>query len=567
MANFREEIKKALKKHIKSPITLEIPPDPKLGDYAFPCFSLAKELKKSPAQIAKEISEKLEKPKCIREIKAEGPYINFFLDKTQFSKTVIHEIITKKNTYGSGKEKSKTAIEFPAPNTNKPLHLGHARNMLLGESISRILEFSGNKVYRVNLNNDRGIHICKSMVAYSKYGNNETPESAGLKPDHFIGKYYVLFSEKAEKIPKLEEEAAEMLRKWESGDKKTIKLWKKMNTWALEGFSQTYREFGIKHDKVYNESEYYSKGKDIVLDCLKKGHFTKDEKGNIVAPLEKHGLPDKILLRADTTSVYITQDIALAKIKQNDFNMDKSIYVVGSEQNLHFRQLFRILEIIGFSQAGSCFHLSYGMISLPEGKMKSRQGTVVDADDIALKMKALAEQEIKKRHNLGKEELKSRSEKIGMAALKFFILKYEPTKDFVFNPKESISFEGETGPYVQYTHARICSIIRKSGIKDIESLAEKSDFSFLSSGQESAIISLLSRYPSKLKEAASSYKPSAVARYLLDLSQAFNEFYHSKQILKEKQETRNPRLILALCVKNILSSGLKLLGIDAPDKM
>jgi len=568
MQVFKEEIINILKKEVKGKITLENPPDSKLGDYAFPCFELAKQLKKSPVEIAKDLALKIKPNKYIKEIKSTGPYVNFFINESILNEIILNEVLKQKENYGSWPKKNKrVVIEYPAPNTNKPLHLGHVRNMLIGESLSRILEFNGFKVFRINLNNDRGIHICKSMLAYQKYGKNKTPESEKKKSDHFVGDFYVLYNKKLKQHPELEKEAQEMLRKWESGDKETVELWKKMNNWAVNGFNETYNVFGIKHDKTYNESEHYKKAKDIVLDNLKKGIFKKDEEGNTLIELEKYNMPNKILLRADGTSVYMTQDLMLAKLKYADFKMDKSIFVVGSEQKLHFRQLFKVLELIGFKSFDGCYHLAYGMIMLPEGRMKSREGTVVDADNIVDDMITLAKQEIKKRHELDKKEIEKRAKQIGLGALSFFVLKYDALKDFVFNPKESISFEGETGPYIQYAHARICSILRKFGKNIDKGFIDKAGLFLLKEKQETELIKLLGKFPDVVENAASSYKPSLISRYLLDLSQSFNEFYHIHQILKEKEELRNARILLIDSVRQVLKNGLNLLGIKAPERM
>jgi arginyl-tRNA synthetase len=568
MQVFKEEIINILKKEVKGKITLENPPDSKLGDYAFPCFELAKQLKKSPVEIAKDLALKIKPNKYIKEIKSTGPYVNFFINESILNEIILNEVLKQKENYGSWPKKNKrVVIEYPAPNTNKPLHLGHVRNMLIGESLSRILEFNGFKVFRINLNNDRGIHICKSMLAYQKYGKNKTPESEKKKSDHFVGDFYVLYNKKLKQHPELEKEAQEMLRKWESGDKETVELWKKMNKWAINGFNETYKTFGIKHDKTYNESEHYKKAKEVVLNNLKKGIFKKDEEGNIFVELEKYKIPNKILLRADGTSVYMTQDLMLAQLKYKDFQMDKSIFVVGSEQKLHFRQLFKILELIGFKNFDGCYHLAHGMIALPEGRMKSREGTVVDADDIVDNMIVLAKQEIKKRHELDKKEIEKRAEQIGVGALNFFILKYDALKDFVFNPKESISFEGETGPYIQYAHARICSILRKFGKNIDKGFIDKAGLFLLKEKQETELIKLLGKFPDVVENAASSYKPSLISRYLLDLSQSFNEFYHIHQILKEKEELRNARILLIDSVRQVLKNGLNLLGIKAPERM
>ncbi|MFH1181942.1 MAG: arginine--tRNA ligase [Candidatus Woesearchaeota archaeon] len=536
---------------------IEVPPSPDLGDYAFPCFKVSAILKKSPQQIAFQLQGKLKIPGI--ETKANGAYLNFFVDKEALARKTIEAVLNEKDNYGAGKENSRIVIEYPSPNTNKPLHLGHVRNMLLGKSCSRLLAFQGNKVITVCLNNDRGVHICKAMLAYKLWGNNKEPDK---KPDHFVGDFYVLYSKNAEQNPELEQQVREMLQKWEKGDKETIALWKKINGWALEGFDETYKKFGIKFDKVYNESEHYEEGKQIVLNALKKGLLAKDGEGNIVAELEKYSLPNKILLRADGTSIYMTQDINLAKLKFEDFKPDISIYVVGSEQNLHFRQLFKILEILGV-KTGKCHHLAYGMVYLPEGKMKSREGRVVDADDLVAEIISLSREEMKKRHALNEEELEKRSRQIGMAAISFFILKYDTPKDFVFNAGESIALEGETGPYIQYTHARICSIFKKFSGK----LPAKADYSKLNTKEEHQLVSMLSKFPKAAKEAADSYKPMLVARYLLDLCQLFNNFYHQYQVLNTQADVRDARLVLLEAIRQAIRNGLWLLSIDAPEEM
>src|SRR3989344_881795 len=361
-----------------------------------------------------------------------GPYINFYLNKKNLSTSVLHKIQQQKENYGQQSFGEKIMIEFSSPNTNKPLHLGHVRNISLGDSISRILSFLGNDVIKGCLVNDRGIHICKSMLAYKKWGHNKNPDK---KSDFFVGDFYVLFAKKATEHPELEQEAQEMLRLWEKGDKEVVALWKKMNEWVYAGFEETYAKLAVSFDKYYYESAIYLFGKEIAQEGLKKEIFF-DKDGAIVAPLQEFGLPDKVLVRSDGTTIYITQDLYLALKKFEDYKLNRSIYVVGSEQNLHFQQLFAILKKLGHKFADGCYHLSYGMVNLPEGKMKSREGTVV---------------------------LQQRGKQVGIAALKFHMLKIDAAKDMVYNPKESISFEGETGPYVQYTHARISSILRKHG--------------------------------------------------------------------------------------------------------
>ena len=540
---------------------LEIPPSPELGDFAFPCFILAKSLKKAPNIIAQELSKKLKPKAPISEVKAVGAYLNFFVDKSKLSTDVIKNILNCAACYGSWPlKKEKVMIEYPAPNTNKPLHLGHVRNMLLGNSICNILAFAGYQAIPVNYVNDRGVHICKSMLAYQKWGKNKQPDK---KSDHFVGDFYVMFSQKAKEHPELEEETQELLRRWEAGDKELVALWKKMNKWALDGFNDTYKKFDVHHKKTYFESEIYNHGKEIIIEGLKKGLFAKDEEGAIIADLENDGLGKKVLIRKDGTAIYITTDIYLAKLKFDDFKMDKSVYIVGSEQIYHFKVLFKLLDMLGFPFAKNCYHLAYGLISLPEGRMKSREGTIVDGDDILEEMKKEAEEEVKKRHaELKKNEVDKRKEIIGKGALKFFILKYDPMKDFTYDPKESISFEGETGPYVQYAHARICSILRN--VKKFEPEKIKPEFNHK---LELRLITLLADFPRIVSEAAEQYKPSLVARYTLDLAQAFNEFYHECPVLKAEKKVMESRLVLILCVKQVIKNALDLLGIQSPEEM
>jgi arginyl-tRNA synthetase len=562
MDKFEKEIRALLKDKIKTDIELTIPPDPLMGDYAFPCFALAKEKKKNPAEIAQEIAKSIEPTPLIRKIEVKGPYVNFFVDKKKLAEQTLKDIAKQKDSYGSTiTKKEKIMVEYPSPNTNKPLHLGHVRNMLLGKSVATILSFQGKKVIQANMNNDRGVHICKSMLAYKKFGDNQQPNK---KTDHFVGDYYVLYNQKEKEDPSLEEQTKEMLKKWEEGDKEVIALWKLMNRWALDGFNETYQRLGINFDKVYYESEYYDKGKDIVTNALKKGVFRKEDNNAIGVELKKYGLPDKVLLRADGTSIYMTQDLHLAVEKFKEFKLDKSIYVVGSEQNMHFKQLFKILELLGYKWAEKCYHLSYGMVYLPHGRMKSREGQTVDADELIDEMMLIAESEITKRHDdLSHTEIKKRSKQIGLGALRFFILKMDPAKDMTYNTEESISFEGETGPYVQYAHARISSILKKHG----KLIKEKVDFSLLNTDQEEQIVKFLSQFPAVVLDAELHLKPSLIARYLSDLSQKFNEFYHAHQILNEKDELRDARLFLIICIQQVLKNGLALLNIEAPDQM
>ena len=541
---------------------IETPPDEFSYTYAFPCFRLAKFEKKNPLLIAEELKNKIKLPESIEKIESEGSYLNFRVK----SQIILQNIILLQEDYGRIREKvkpiskSNVVIEYPAPNTNKPLHFGHIRNMLLGKSLSNLLMYKGHKVFQVNLNNDRGIHICKSMIAYEKWGQNKEPD---IKTDHFVGKYYVKYSQMLEKNPQLENEARELLRLWEDGDKETRDLWKKMNKWALDGFKITYEKLDIKFDKEYYESNLYLKGKEIINEGLKNGLFEKTEDGAIFAPLkEKYNLEDKVLIRSDGTSIYITQDIYLAYIKKKDFNYDKSIYVVGDEQIQHFKWLFAILDLLGFKEDN--FHLSYGMIDLPEGKMKSREGTVVDADDIISKVEKLAFEEVNKRYpSLSEEKKEYRAKIIGMAALKFYILKFSAIKGFTFNPKESISFEGETGPYILYCNARINSIISKSG-RDIDLNV---NCELLKHQAELLLLKNLTYFPEIINSAENSYNLHIIPQYLLSLCQSFNSFYSSCQVISENKELEKARLLLIKCVQVVIKIGLNILDIETLDQM
>lgn len=538
---------------------LEIPPNPNFGDYSFPCFLLAKDLKKNPIEIASELSKKFTKDSYVSKVENKGGYVNFFINKSKFNELILEKILNEKENYGKINDKGeKIVIEYPSPNTNKPLHLGHVRNILIGQSVSNILNFTGNKVIQVNLNNDRGVHICKSMLAYKLFGKNKKPNK---KSDHFVGDFYVLYNQKAKENPNLEKEIQEMLVKWENHDKETLRLWKLMNSWAIKGFNETYKLFNIKFNKVYNESEHYKKGKLFVLNAYKKNIFEKDPNGNILVNLERYNLPNKILLRKDGTSIYITQDIGLAYEKYKDFKMDKSIIVTGTEQNLHFKQLFKVLELLNFPHSKGLIHLSYGMIYLPEGKMKSREGTIVDADDIVDNLTKLALKEVNKRYKLNKKEAEKRAFLIGMAGLRYLILKYDASKDFTFDPNATISFEGDTGPYIQYSYARARSILKKSKLNN------KFDSSLLDKRQELELIKLLSNFPNVVIKASKDLKPNYIANYSYDLAQKFNEFYHSCPVINEKEELKNARLNLVLAFTFIIKTSLSLLGINVLEEM
>ncbi len=532
---------------------LEFPPEG-IADLALPCFALAKEQKRSPADIAKGLAAGIRMPRgsLVRKVGASGPYVNFFIDYAAFSSDVLKAAI--KAGYGSGKKKKeKVMIESPGPNTNKPLHLGHIRNAVLGTAISNILEFSGYTTIKVDIINDRGVHICKSMLAYEKLGNGKLPDK---KPDHFVGDFYVLFSQQLENNPGTEEELRQMLVAWEKGDKKVRSLWKKMNSWALAGIKETYKRLGIRIDKAYYESGHYLDGKKVALAGLKSGVFKKDQDINVIVDLENHGLGKRVLLRPDGTTLYLTQDIALAAKRYREFHMDRMIYVVGVEQTEHFRALFRIFDILGYPFASGCYHLAYGMVNLPEGKMKSREGTVVDADDLMDETHALAGEEFRKRNpTIAEKTLDARAEKIAMAAIKYYMLKFDAMKTITYDPKKSLEFEGDTGPYLLYTYARCRSIINKSRMK--------MKISALGSGEE-RLIKKLSLFPEAV-HAASDYKPHIMANYAFELAALFNEYYHSVKVIGSGKEKE--RLALVACVGNVLKSCLALLGIEVLERM
>jgi len=539
---------------------IEIPPSQEMGDYAFPCFFLAGKLKQSPDKIAISIKEKIENsPNELEDIQTKGPYINFFVDRKKIALNLIKDIKSLGNEYGKSTSTGKnTMVEFPSPNTNKPLHLGHLRNMAIGESTSRILEFNGEKVIRANLNNDRGIHICKSMAAYKFYGRKKTPKTAKKKSDHFVGDFYVMFNKKEKENEKMEIESHKLLQEWEQGDKEVMKLWRIMNKWALDGFKETYSKFGIKHDVEFFESDIYKNGRDIVEKGLKDNIFNKKEDGAIVADLEKEGFGEKVLLRADGTSIYMTQDLYLAKLKFEKYKIDKSIYVVGNEQDYHFKVLFTILKKLGFNFDG-LKHLSYGMVNLPEGKMKSREGNVVDADDLIEQVQKLVKKELESRDKLSKKQIEERSLKITLAAIKYILLKVDTKKDMIFNPKESIDFEGDTGSYILYSYARASSILKK--LKKIEkkySIGELEE-------KEIALVKKLSEFKEIVLKSFRDLNPSALANYSYQLSQIFNEFYHSCPVLNSEKESFRADLVISF--KQVLKNSLYLLGIEPLEKM
>ncbi len=565
----KKEITGLVKKNFSDlPISEEdfsFPPNPEFGDLSLPCFNFAEALGNPPPEIAKELSEKIKPAGIVGKIVAAGPYLNFFLNKRKMAELVLNKIFKEKKKYGDSKsfKKEKVMIEYVSPNTNKPLHLGHLRNALLGEAVANILATVGAKVIRASLVNDRGAHICKSMVAYKHWGEGKTPETEKIKGDHFVGNFYVMYAKKVEEDKKLENETRAMLEKWEAGDKEVMALWKKMTKWVLDGFNETYKRLGVKFDKIYFESKIYKEGKKMIMDGLESGKFLKDETGAVMARLGGK-LPDKVLLRADGTALYVTQDLYLAKLKFDEYKLTKSIYCVGSEQDLYLKQLFKILEILGYSWAKNLYHLSHGMIYLPEGKMKSRAGTVVDADDFMNKLEEYAAEEIKTRHDfLSEKETAGRAAEIALAALKYFILQVDPKTDMHFDPKKSLSFSGRTGPYLQYTHARICSVIRKAGIKP----SGKIDFDKLREKWEYNLIIELAKFPEILEKAARAQSPAILADYLYDLAKIFSDFYRDVKVIGGDPAAEKTRIALIGAVKIVLAKGLELLGITAPEEM
>lgn len=557
------------------------------GDLTVVVFPFTRYSRKSPEETAKELGEYLKQN--IEEVETYN-VIKGFLNVVISSAYWIEVLndVAKEEKYGYAKEPSgKTyMIEYSSPNTNKPLHLGHIRNNFLGWSVSEIQKANGHNVIMVNLVNDRGIHICKSMIAWEKFANGATPESTGTKGDHFVGDYYVRFDkeykaqikelmeqgkteEEAKKEAPILLEAQEMLRKWEAGDEKVVSLWRTMNDWVLKGFDETYKMMGISFDKVYFESQTYKKGRDLVLKGLADGVLYRKDTGSVWADLTGDGLDHKLLLRDDGTSVYMTQDIGTAYDRFNEFNMDQEIYVVGNEQNYHFQVLSLVCKKLGFDWADKIKHLSYGMVELPEGKMKSREGTVVDADDLIDEMIHTARttsEELGKLDGYTKEEAEDVYRKVALGALKYFILKVDPKKTMMFNPKESIDFNGNTGPFIQYTYTRIKSVLRKAeeaGVKIVPG-----DIHTALTEKEQNLVKLIAKFPAVVKEAGDNYSPALIGNYAYELAKEFNQFYHDYSILKEENEqVRNLRLLLARQCSVAIENAMGMLGIEMPERM
>ncbi len=558
------------------------------GTYTFVVFPYLKISQATPETTANQIGEYLKgNVPTVSDFNVVKGFLNLVLNERVWI-DLFQQIYSEPNIGQLPPNGQKVMVEYSSPNTNKPLHLGHLRNNFLGYSVAEILKANGYEVIKANLVNDRGIHICKSMVAYQHFGNGETPESSGLKGDHLAGKYYVLFDkeykkqidelkaasqteEEAKKNAPILLEAQEMLRKWEAGDQSVVSLWKQMNSWVYAGFDATYRKMGVNFDKFYYESDTYLLGKDIVEEGLEKGVFFKKDNGSVWVDLTAEGLDEKLVRRADGTSVYITQDLGTADLKYKDFQIDKSVYVVGNEQDYHFDVLFKIMRKLGRSYGDGLYHLSYGMVDLPTGKMKSREGTVVDADDLMQEMIETAEQHTKE---LGKIEgftdaqAKELYEILGLGALKYFLLKVDPKKRMLFNPQESIEFQGYTGPFVQYSHARIAAILRKADQIGVN--YNSPDFSEVSelAESESALILLLNDFEKKIQVAAEEYSPAVIAQYLFDLAKEYNRFYADLPIFHEKDQAIQAfRVALSAHTAKTIKKGMSLLGINVPERM
>ncbi len=561
------------------------------GHLTLVVFPFLKISHKKPEETAQEIGNylKAEIPHVVSGFNAVKGFLNLVISPESWTELLTDMHQDEHFGLTAATEASPLVmIEYSSPNTNKPLHLGHVRNNLLGNALARIMSANGNKVVKTNIVNDRGIHICKSMLAWLKYGNGATPETTGIKGDHLVGDYYVAFDkhykeevkeltdkgmseEEAKNEAPLIKEAREMLVKWEQGDPEVRALWRKMNEWVYKGFDETYKALGVSFDKIYYESDTYLEGKEKVMEGLEKGLFYRKEDGSVWADLTAEGLDEKLLLRADGTSVYMTQDIGTAKLRFRDYPIDKMIYVVGNEQNYHFQVLSILLDKLGFEWGKSLVHFSYGMVELPNGKMKSREGTVVDADDLIAEMiagaKKMSEDKINKLTDLSEEEANEIARIVGLGALKYFILKVDARKNMLFNPAESIDFNGNTGPFIQYTYARIRSILRKAaeaGLDIPDTLPADTEVS----EKEIGLIQMLADFPAVVRQAGSDYNPSCIANYCYDLVKEYNQFYHDFSILHEEDEKKKLfRLVLSANVAKIVRTGMGLLGIEVPERM
>ena len=602
-AQFRELTAAALNEFIRTKeanftldaetLAVQTPPDPGMGDFGIPLFAFAKTLRMSPPQIANSVSEIINNNKNLAGVDvasvgsfiAVGPYLNLKLNKSAASFQILERIASQKENYGSFDENGKkhldgrkVMIEFSSPNTNKPLHLGHLRNDALGESVSRILKKAGAEVFKVDLINDRGIHICKSMLAYKLFHEKEgdTPESLGMKGDHFVGQCYIEFDKYAKEHPEALAAAEEMLVKWEAGDKETRALWKLMNGWTFAGVKETYERTGVSFDKFYFESDTYLKGKEEILKGLEKGVFFKAADGSVRIDIteavgkgkdgEDH---EKIMLRKDGTSVYITQDIGTAISRHDDWQFNQLVFVVASEQIYHFKVLFYILKKLGFDWADRLFHLSYGLVNLPSGRMKSREGTIVDADDLVDSLHSAALNEIGARgRTLELKDPDEVAEKVALAALNYYLLQVTPTKDMLFNPEESLSFNGNTGPYIQYMGARITSILQKAKETGVKPAQNQAAAKLLTAPEEWELIKTLSNFPDTLAKSAETLDPSIIALYLYETARLFGKFYQQCPILAaENTELASARLFLAECTLSVMKNAMELVLVPYLEEM
>lgn len=559
------------------------------GDLTLVAFPLTRLSRRSPEETAEKIGDYLsQRLDAISSYNVIKGFLNLTVATSEWAKRL--QVISSTPDYGfnpAGTSPETVVIEYSSPNTNKPLHLGHIRNNLLGFSLSRISSAAGFRVIRTNIVNDRGIHICKSMVAWKMFGNGRKPSDEGIKGDHFVGDFYVMFEKKyreqiealvaagstpeeARENAPLMQEARSMLLKWEEGDRETLGLWHMMNQWVYEGFDVTYKALGVEFDKIYYESETYKTGKELVLRSLEEGHLFRQEDGSVWIDLSADGLDQKLLLRSDGTAVYMTQDLGTAVLRYNDFHFDRHIYVVGNEQNYHFQVLALTLLRMGYEWAKGLHHFSYGMVELPDGRMKSREGTVVDADDLIAEMTATAtamSQELGKLGGYSETEKENICRQIGLGALKYFILKVDPKKNMTFNPSESIDFNGNTGPFIQYTYARIRSVMKKAE-ETGAGTGKDNCAEVLPNAKEIRVIKLLNDFPALVKEAVTELSPALIANYCYELAREFNQFYHDYSILGETDEgIRNFRLKLSELTGRVLESGLWLLGIEAPERM
>lgn len=561
------------------------------GNFTVVVFPFLRASRKSPEETAAEIGRRLvEDEPAVQKFNVAKGFLNISVDPAFWAGVLIDIAGRQDWGFKAPSEQSELyMVEYSSPNTNKPLHLGHVRNNLLGYSVAQILKANGYRVVKTNIVNDRGIHICKSMLAWQKWGDGATPQSSGKKGDHLIGDFYVAFDkhyrreiaeimerdgiseEEAAARSQLMAEARDMLRRWEQGDPEVRELWKTMNSWVYAGFDETYKRLGVDFDKIYYESDTYLEGKELVLKGLEQGKMYRREDGSVWADLTGEGLDHKLLLRADGTSVYMTQDIGTAKLRFRDYPIDHMVYVVGNEQNYHFQVLSLLLDRLGFKWGKDLVHFSYGMVELPEGKMKSREGTVVDADDLMDEMTRTAAEAAEGRFDsMSPEEAADTARMVGMGALKYFLLKVDPKKNMLFNPKESIDFNGNTGPFLQYTHARICSLLRKAGVQDGAAAAAGAEGGSLPTPgpKEISLIQRLADFPQVVAEAARAFSPALIANYAYDLAKLYNQFYHDCPILREEnEEVRAWRLLLSSTVARTLRGAAGLLGMEMPSRM